>query len=84
MSKFAFVFLPSKTLTADVWAPDGSTRQFNISPTEYAGTNNSLYVFDCATIQAGDSIAIDEGTQLVGGGEYKKLVTIYGRFERDT
>ena len=69
------IYLAGKTLTADVFQPDGSERQFNISLTEHAGTNNSLYLGDCATIQAGDIIAADEGTTLVGGGEYKQLVS---------
>lgn len=70
------LWLKGKTLKADVWQPDGTERQFNItSPTEHAGTDVSLYTWDCATIQAGDIIAIsDSSNRLIGGGEYKQLV----------
>jgi len=70
------LWLKGKTLTADVFQPDGSEREFNISPlAEHVGTDVSLYTGDCATIQAGDVIAIsDSNNRLIGGGEYKQLV----------
>ncbi len=77
-NEIATIYLSGKTMTADVFQPDGSEREFNISLTEYSGTNNSLYLGDCSTIQAGDLIIIDNGTQLVGGGEYKQLVSGVG------
>lgn len=63
-------------MTADVWQPDGTEREFNIGPlTEHEGTHGSTYIGDCATIQAGDSIAYyDSNNRLIGGGEYKQLV----------
>jgi len=60
-------------MTADVFQPDGSEREFDIGPlTEHAGTHMSVYTGDCATIQAGDTIATcDSNNRLIGGGEYK-------------
>lgn len=70
------IYLKSKTLTADVFQPGGSNRQTGISLTENA--TGGLYLGDCATIQAGDIVIAYEGTTLVGGGEYKQLVSGVG------
>jgi hypothetical protein len=70
------LWLKGKTLSADVFQPDGSEREFAITPlSENAGTDVSLYTGNCSTIQAGDLIAIsDSNNRLIGGGEYKQLV----------
>jgi hypothetical protein len=77
------MYLPGKSLYADVFQPDGSERQFNIGTlTEHAGTSNSLYLGNCSTIQAGDQVSIfDNAGKLIGGGEYKPSVAngVYSR-----
>lgn len=66
-------------MTVDVFQPNGSEREFNIGPlTEHAGTHQSLYLGDCATIQAGDTVISSRGTTLWGGNEYKQLVSGVG------
>lgn len=66
------IYLTGKTLTANVFQPDGSDRQTGISLTE--NTTGGLYLGDCATIVAGDIILAYEGSTLVGGQEYKQRV----------
>lgn len=70
------IYLKGKTLTADVFAPNGDDRETGISLTEN-GTGG-MYLGDCATIQAGDTIIVYDGSNLVGGGEYKQLVSGVG------
>lgn len=66
------IYLKTKTLTADVFQPDGSDRQTGISLTE--NSTGGLYLGDCSTIIAGDTIIAYEGTTLIGGGTYKQEV----------
>jgi len=70
------IYLTGKTLTADVFQPDGSDRQTSISLTE--NNTGGLYLGDCSTIQAGDVIVAYEGSNLVGGEEYKQSVSGIG------
>jgi len=66
------IWLTGKTLTANVFEPDGSDRETSISLTE--NTTGGLYLGDCSTIVAGDVIIAYEGSTLIGGQIYKQEV----------
>jgi len=65
-------YVTGRTLTANVFQPDGSVRETGISLTENATGN--LYIGDCATIQPGDIIIALEGAVPVGEAEYDPVI----------
>jgi len=65
-------WLTGKTLTANVFKPDGTVRETGINLTENAfGT---LYLGDCTTIQVGDIIVTYEAGVVLGAREYDPIV----------
>jgi hypothetical protein len=64
------VWLTGKTLTANVFQPDGSVRETSVSLSENA--TGGLYLGDCSTIAAGDVIIAYEGTTLIGSSVYQQ------------
>jgi len=65
-------WLTGKTLTANVFKPDGTDRETGISLTENA--TGTLYLGDCATIQVGDIIVIYEAGVVLGSIEYEPII----------
>ena len=69
-------------MTADVYQPDGTEREYAIALTEITTGSDGLYLGDCATIVAGDLIVIYDDGVVVGGGEYlPDLSTLDTRFD---
>lgn len=66
--EIAVAFITGKTLTVDVFQPDGTEREFGVSLTETG--QGLLYLGDCATIAAGDLIVAMEGGNYIGAEEY--------------
>jgi hypothetical protein len=78
--EIAVAFITGKTLTADVFQPDGTEREFGVSLTETG--QGLLYLGDCATITAGDLIVAMEGSIYIGAEEYlPELYNLDTRFD---
>jgi len=73
-------WLTGKTLTANVFKPDGTDRETGINLAENA--TGTLYLGDCATIQVGDIIVAYEAGVVLGSIEYEPVV-IEGGITRD-
>jgi len=69
-------YLTGKTLTANVFKPDGDVRETAISLTENA--TGCLYIGNCTTIQPGDIIVAFEGSNYIGSREYKNVIVDIG------
>lgn len=65
-------WLTGKTLTANIFKPDGTDRETGINLTENA--TGTLYLGDCATIQPGDIIVSYEAGVVLGAVEYDPIV----------
>lgn len=60
--------LGNSAVTADVFQPDGTEREFAVACTEV--TQNGLYIGSCATIVDGDLIVAYHGTAYIGSERY--------------
>lgn len=65
-------WLTGKTLTANVFKPDGTVRETGISLTE--NVTGTLYLGDCATIEVGDIIVTYEAGVVLGASEYEPVI----------
>lgn len=61
-------FTTGATLTADVFQPDGTEREFDVAYTE--APQGCLYYATCATIQAGDKVVLFVDGDYAGGEEH--------------
>jgi len=69
-NEITFGFSTGKSLDAAVYAPDGTRREDpDIDLTEIGSTG--LYVGSSDSIQTGDLVIIDDGTNKIGWGEYQ-------------
>ena len=67
-NEIKIAWITGKTLTANVFQPDGSVRETGISLTENA--TGGLYLGNCATIQSNDLVLAYEGNNFLGSVEY--------------
>lgn len=67
-NEIAISYITGATVTADVFQPDGTEREFAVSCTE-AG-QNYLYLGHCATIIIGDYIVAYDSGSYIGGEKY--------------
>jgi hypothetical protein len=69
-NEIAVSYITGATVTADVFKPAGTEREFAVSCSEAA--QGCLYLGDCSSIEVGDLIvAYDSGTP-IGGEEYRE------------
>ena len=72
-NEITFGFETGKSLTAKVYAPDGTRREDpDITLTEIGSTG--LYTGTASSILTGDLVIIDDGTYQVGYGQYRPTV----------
>lgn len=68
-NEIAISHITGATITADVFQPDGTEREFTVSCTE-AG-QGGLYLGDCATITVNDLIVAYDNGSYIGGEKYQ-------------
>ena len=71
-NEIAIAWLTGKTLTANVFQPDGSDRETAINLVE--NVTGTLYLGDCATIKPGDIIIAYEAGVVLGQVEYDPMI----------
>lgn len=76
-NEIAIPWLIGATIIANVFKPDGTERELNISLTE--NPIGGLYLGDCATIETGDIILVYENGMVLGSAEYEltKVLTAW-------
>ena len=70
--EITFGWKTGETITAGVYAPDGTLRHAALALTEIPGTG--LYVGTSATVQAKDLVIFNDGTNNIGYGVYQPEV----------
>ena len=67
-NEIAVSYITGATVTADVFQPDGTEREFAVSCSEAA--QGCAYLGDCSTIEAGDLIVAYASSVYIGGEKY--------------
>lgn len=67
-NELTFGHISGETITAGVYAPDGTERESGTSVTEIGSTG--IYTATSANVQTGDLVIFNDGTDNVGWGEY--------------
>jgi len=67
-NELTFGHISGETITAGIYAPDGTERASGINVTEIGSTG--IYTATSGDIQTGDLVIFNDGTDNVGFGEY--------------